>query len=114
MLLIASRLQVLSGLLAENREGGVYIDPTLLNKLRTSGKPNGISDLTKREFEIFIQSSAGKSDTKIAEDLSVELPYVKNVKSKINKKVKGSDVESLLSKLVENISPRSFYEEMVK
>lgn len=86
-------------------DGGVYLDPSLLNKLRESGKPNGISELTKREFEIFIQTNVGKLDTKIAEDLCVELSYIKNIKSKIAKKIKDANMDNLLRKLGENSCP---------
>lgn len=85
--------------------GGVYLDPSLLNKLRESGKPNGISELTRREFEVFIQSYAGKPDVKIAQDLNVELLYIKNIKSKIAKKIKDTNTQSLLCKLIENAMP---------
>ena len=91
-------------------DGGVYLDPSLLNKLRESGKSNGISDLTKREFEVFIQSNAGKTDVKIAEDLCVELPYIKNIKSKITKKIKDTNMDSLLCKLIENAHPNQIPE----
>lgn len=83
-------------------DGGVYLDPSLLKKLRESNKSKGLSSLTRREFEIFIQANSGKVDTEIAEDLCVELAYVKNLKSKISKKVKGDDLNSVLSKLIEN------------
>ena len=86
--------------------GGVYLDPSLLGKLRESKKVNGVSNLTKREFEVFIQSNAGKADALIAKDLCVELAYVKNIKSKINKKIKDSNTHSLLSSLVQNAHPR--------
>lgn len=69
-------------------EGEAYFDPSLLKKLRDS-KSNALNSLTRREFEVFIQINSGKADTKIAEDLCVELPYIKNIKSKITKKVKG-------------------------
>lgn len=39
-------------------QGGVYLDPSLLNKLRESTKENGISNLTRKEFEIFIHPNA--------------------------------------------------------
>lgn len=82
--------------------GGVYLDPSLLNKLRESGKANGISNLTRREFEVFIQSNAGKPDIKIAQDLNVELLYIKNVKSKITKKIKDTNMHSLLCELTQH------------
>lgn len=83
-------------------DGGAYLDPSLLRKLRESKKPNGLNSLTKREFEIFIQASIGKADSKIADDLSVEVSCVRNIKSKIAKKIKDVDLDSLLSKLVKN------------
>jgi DNA-binding NarL/FixJ family response regulator len=86
-------------------QGGGYLDPILLKKLRESKNLNGLSELTKREFEIFIQSNIGKADCKIAEDLCVELSHIKNIKSKITKKIKNVDIGGLLSKLVENANP---------
>jgi DNA-binding NarL/FixJ family response regulator len=76
--------------------GGTYLDPSLLKKLRESKNIGGLSDLTKREFEVFIQANSGKSDAKIAEDLYIELAHVKNIKSKINKKIKNADNQHLL------------------
>ena len=84
---------------------GHYLDPSLLNILRASGKANGVSDLTKREFEIFIQSSTGKPDDRIAADLCVELAYIKNTKSKIAKKISDANLDNLLQKLMENLNP---------
>lgn len=81
---------------------GAYLDPSLLKKLREPKNLNGLGELTKREFEVFIQTSMGKSDVKIAEDLFVDIAHVKNMKSKISKKVKDSDVSGLLSKLIQN------------
>lgn len=83
-------------------EGGTYLDPSLLKKLRESKKLTGLNTLTKREFEIFIQVNTGKSDTRIAEDLCVELSHIKNIKSKIAKKTHGDDIASLLSNLIAN------------
>ncbi len=94
--------------------GGVYLEPSLLEKLRESGRPDGISNLTPREFEVFIQSCAGKSDKKIAEDLYVELPYIKNIKSKISKKIKNMNVDNLLHKLIENANPNPFIADIYK
>lgn len=87
--------------------GGVYLDPSLLSKLRESSSSNGINDLTRREFEVFIQTSGGKSDIKIAHDLNVEMAYIKNIKSKIAKKIKDSNAHYLIAKLAENANPDS-------
>lgn len=86
-------------------EGGTYLDPSLLKNLRESGNSNGLNKLTGREFEIFIQSNAGKSNNKIAEDLCVELSHVRNLKSRIAKKIKDDDVDNLISKLINNSHP---------
>ena len=52
------------------------------------------------EFEIFIQSSAGKADESIAQDLNVEISHVKNFKSKIAKKNKDvSNVKDITKKV---------------
>lgn len=88
-------------------DGGTYLEPSLFKKLRSSKNKNGLSALTKREFEVFIQANTGKSDAKIAEDLSVEPSHVKNIKSKIAKKVKNDDIENLLSKLIANANLQS-------
>jgi DNA-binding NarL/FixJ family response regulator len=85
--------------------GGSYIDPSLLGKLRDSKNAKGLSQLTRREFEIFIQISTGKLDEKIAEDLCVEPAHVKNMKSKIMKKIKNDDLDYVLMKLLENTNP---------
>ena len=72
-------------------QDGTYLDPSLLKILRESKKLPGLTSLTKREFEIFIQVNTGKSDARIAEDLCVELSHIKNIKSKIAKKTHGDD-----------------------
>ncbi|HSW68542.1 MAG TPA: response regulator transcription factor [Gammaproteobacteria bacterium] len=83
-------------------DGGTYLDPSLLKKLRDSKNMSGLNTLTRREFEIFIQVNTGKSDVQIANDLCVELSHVKNLKSKISKKTQGQDIADLLSNLMEN------------
>lgn len=85
--------------------GGTYLDPSLLNNLRESRNSNGLNTLTNREFEIFIQSNAGKSDDKIADDLCVEVSHVRNLKSRIAKKIKTNDIDNLISKLINNSHP---------
>jgi len=85
-------------------DGGTYLDPSLLKKLRESKSLVGLSKLTKREFEVFIQASSGKMDSKIAEDLYVELAHVKNIKSRVAKKIREDDINYFLSKLIENSS----------
>lgn len=83
-------------------KGGHYLDPSLLNKLRDL-KNSDVSSLTKREFEIFVQMNIGKPDKKIANDLCVELAYVKNVKSKIKKKIDNKEIKNLAIEFFENI-----------
>lgn len=85
--------------------GGTYVDPSLLNILRDAKKLKGLSELTYREFEVFIQANLGKSNAKIAEDLFVEISHVKNIKSKIAKKIRNDDVNKLLKKLIDNANP---------
>ena len=82
--------------------GGTYLEPSLLDKMREAKQQVGLSELTKREFELFIQINIGKCDQKIAEDLCVELAHVRNMKSRILKKVKNDDLDGLLAKLIEN------------
>lgn len=82
--------------------GGTYLDPSLLKKIRESKRLVGLSKLTKREFEVFIQASSGKTDDRIAEDLYVEIAHVKNIKSRVTKKVREDDINYFLSKLIEN------------
>lgn len=83
-------------------QGGTYLEPSLLSKLRESNKHSGLGSLTKREFELFIQFHIGKSDYQIADDLFVDVAHVKNMKSKIIKKVKNDDLDGLLKRLIEN------------
>jgi DNA-binding NarL/FixJ family response regulator len=86
-------------------EGGAYLDPSLLKKIRESRKSVGLSNLTNREFEIFIQINLGKTDNCIAKDLSVEPAHVKNMKSRISKKMKNENNQSLLLRLANNCDP---------
>jgi DNA-binding NarL/FixJ family response regulator len=84
---------------------GAYLDPILMKKLREYKNSKGLNFLTKREFEIFVQLNIGKTDFEIAHDLCVEIAYIRNLKSKIAKKMKNVDLDSLLSKLLNNTMP---------
>jgi DNA-binding NarL/FixJ family response regulator len=86
-------------------EGETYLDPSILASLRISKNFKGLTSLTSREFEIFIQSYSGKSDEKIAEDLCIELSHVKNLKSKITKKIKNDNIGNFVIELVKNSQP---------
>ncbi|MGQ3888248.1 response regulator [Legionella sp. CNM-1927-20] len=86
-------------------EGGTYIDPSLLKNLRETKNINGLDKLTKREFEVFVQSNSGKSDDKIALDLCVELSHVRNLKSRIAKKIKDENIDNIILKLINNSHP---------
>lgn len=86
-------------------EGGTYLDPSLLIDLRAFGNARGLNQLTKREFEIFVQYNSGKTEVKIANDLCVELAHVRNLKSRISKKLKNYNVDNLITKLELNSNP---------
>ena len=86
-------------------EGGTYLDPSLLINLRAFGSSSGLNQLTKREFEIFVQYSSGKAEIKIATDLCVELAHVRNLKSRISKKLKNYNIDNLITKLEWNSHP---------
>lgn len=94
--------------------GGTYLEPSILTKLRESNTHLGLSGLTKREFEVFIQLNTGKSDQEVADDLFVDVAHVKNIKSRILKKVKHDDLDGLLSKLLENSSSISLENDLWK
>lgn len=81
-----------------------YLDPSLLNSLRQAKQYQRLKSLTNREFEVFIQVNIGKSDDAIAKDLSVDVLHVKNLKSKISKKIHGDDVAGILLKLINNVN----------
>lgn len=83
--------------------GESYIDPSLLKTIRIAKGIDGLSQLTKREFEVFIQFSSGKSDEAIAQDLSVEVLHVKNIRSKISKKIKHENIRELSQSISGNI-----------
>lgn len=84
--------------------GGHYIDSSLLNKLREANTMPGVRSLTKREFEIFIQLMLGKPDHMIADHLSIDILHVKNMKSKILKKIQHDNTDRLMSMLMNNMS----------
>lgn len=90
-------------------EGGTYLDPSLLNNLRKTKNINGLNKLTQREFEVFIQANSGKCDDQIALDLCVELSHVRNLKSRITKKIKKDSVSNIILKLVNNSHPDSLH-----
>lgn len=81
---------------------GTYLEPSLLSKLRASNRHSGLASLSKREFELFIQFHIGKSDKQIAADLFVDIAHIKNMKSKIIKKIRNDNLDGLLKKLLEN------------
>lgn len=82
--------------------GGSYLEPSILEKLRASKQHSGLSGLSKREFEVFIQINMGKDDQRIADDLCVEVAHIKNMKSRILKRVKCDHLQGVLSQLIEN------------
>ncbi len=86
-------------------KSGPYLDSSLLIQLREYGSLQGIAQLTGREFEIFIQSSAGKQDERIAKDLCVELSHIRNLKTRISKKIKDDNIGSIISNLINNTNP---------
>lgn len=90
------------GVIESVAHGESYIDPSLLKTLRISSDTDGLSQLTKREFEIFIQVSAGKSDEEIAKDLSIDILHVKNMRSKISKKTNRGHAKNIAQKISGN------------
>jgi two-component system nitrate/nitrite response regulator NarP len=87
--------------------GETYLDPSILKVLRTSNELDSLNILTGREFEVFVQTNMGKTDLDIAEDLFVDIAHVKNLKSRIAKKISGRDINRLLVKLIENAKVKS-------
>lgn len=83
-------------------QGGTYLDPSLLRNLRETKNINGLNTLTQREFEIFVQSNSGKSDQQIALDLCVELAHIRNLKSRIAKKIRDENISNVILKLISN------------
>lgn len=83
--------------------GGSYVDPSLLNVVRDTKDASGLSQLTRREFEIFMQVSAGKSDDAIAADLCVDVLHVKNIRSKVSKKTNHSLIRNITQQVAENV-----------
>lgn len=82
--------------------GESYIDPSLLKTLRLSKDVDVLAQLTKREFEVFMQVSVGKTDEEIAKDLSVDILHVKNTRSKIVKKTNHTHTKSVSQKISGN------------
>ncbi len=83
-------------------QGNPHLDSSILTQLRESRVFPGIQELTSREFEVFIQISCGKKDTEIAKDLFIELSGVRNLKSRIAKKIKDDNIKRLIKSLLEN------------
>lgn len=83
-------------------DGEGYIDPVLFDFVRMPTEGNGLRNLTKREFEIFIQINSGKSEIAIAGDLNVEPSHIKNIKSRINKKIRPAEIVNLTTQLAKN------------
>lgn len=82
---------------------GSFVDPSLLEILRGSAKYQGLRQLTKREFEVFIQVNMGKGDQEISSDLHIDVMSIKNIKSKIAKKIKGDQISDILKYLYDNL-----------
>lgn len=82
--------------------GESYVDPSLLKAIRMTKDVDGLSQLTKREFEIFVQMSSGKSDEEIASDLSVDVLHVKNIRSKIARKANHEYARNIAHKISAN------------
>ena len=90
-------------IVASVARGSSYIDPSLLNVFRGTKDVTGLSQLTKREFEIFMQMSAGKSDDAIARDLCIDILHVKNMRSKVSKKTNQGVIRTITQKVAENV-----------
>lgn len=68
--------------------GGSYIEPSILNIFRThEPRVEAIVGLTKREYEVYMQSNFGKNNIEIASSLNVDVAHVANIKSKVKKKL---------------------------
>lgn len=84
-------------------KGQPSIDRSLFSSLQTT-PDSGVNSLTSREFEVFIQTSMGKLDKQIASDLAVDLSHIRNIKSRIAKKIKNSKIDNLLTQLMDNLT----------
>ena len=85
------------------RDGGMFMDPSILEILRSKVKVKKINDLTNREFEVLIQIMAGKSDKMIADSLYVSIHHIRNIKSMIWKKLQGANLDEFKNNVVNNI-----------
>lgn len=92
-------IKIIEGVIA----GQSYIDPSLLKTLRLPKDKDLLSQLTKREFEVFIQMSSGKTDEEIAKDLSVDVLHIKNMRSKILKKIDSKSTKDIAQKISGNV-----------
>jgi len=82
--------------------GNSFLDPQALEILRMTQKEGGVQELTRREFEVFIQSGIGRCDDDISRSLNVDIMHIRNIKSKIKKKLSGRGRSSLTKSLVDN------------
>ena len=91
-----------TGILRYLLQGDSYLDPSILGAIRETKKSHPLGQLTGREFEVFMQMSVGRGNEEISNSLCVDVLHVKNVRSKVNKKLKGLDLEGVLGKVVES------------
>ena len=83
-------------------DGHPFLDPQALDILRTNCKDSGVNELTGREFEVLIQSGIGRSDEDISCSLNVDVMHIRNIKSKIKKKLCRISPENLIRALIAN------------
>lgn len=99
-----------SGYLSDNFEyviryvlnNNPFLDPHALAVLRVPDKQGGVSEMTRREFEVFIQSQIGRSNEEISLSLNVDISHIRNIRSKIKRKLGGSNHTDLLAELEKN------------
>ena len=84
-------------------DGGMFMDPSILKILRSKVKSNNINNFTNREFEVFLQMMAGKCDKMIADSLYVSMHHIRNIKSKVRKKVQGVNLDEFKNNVLSNI-----------
>ncbi|QSZ27900.1 response regulator transcription factor [Aceticella autotrophica] len=84
------------------KNGGIYIQPSLLNVIKNVEKNDFKKDLTKREFEILSLIAKGYTNKDIAENLYLSEKTVKNHVYNIFKKLDVKDRTQAAIYLIKN------------
>jgi len=90
--------QILEEAIAQLKKGNSYLDPNIIEQLKTKSSTNKQLRLTKREREIVSLIAAGKTTKEIAAQLFLSELTIKTHRKNISEKLDSKGVADMISK----------------